>query len=372
MFSKFKSENDGRRLTFDIADVDVSVVNAIRRVVTAEIPNMAIAFDPYNPKNSDIVFTANTSAINNEILGLRISLVPVQYEQEDIDNPVNYKFRIKKKNTGSDAIDITTNDIQGYDEDGDPIPVKRMQSIFPVDAFTKDPIILTRLKPNMYNSDLGEELDVEFGARIGIAVDHARWSPISQCAYFNTVDEAAADEAFKNRTNKQQTRKDFNVLDRDRCYLKNAFDEPNKFTFTIESECRLTPTYLFSKAIDVLVGKLDTLTQQPNKYTVETLGNMNMFAVTITKENHTIGNLLQAQVYNLMRGKGVDYIGYTLPHPLEDDIVVKVKLDTDVYPDVDAMFYDAIPKITHLLKNIQLEWARSTNQPSKPIVKKTK
>ena len=67
----------GKKLDFEIRDVDVSIVNALRRVILAEYPTVAIAFDPYDSSQNDINIKINTTALHNEFTGHRISLVPV-------------------------------------------------------------------------------------------------------------------------------------------------------------------------------------------------------------------------------------------------------------------------------------------------------
>ena len=343
---KEDSDTSETKLVVDFLNIDTAVVNSIRRVILSEIPNVAIAFDPYSEELSDIQFMKNTSSLHNEFMGHRISLIPVLVQPEKIPeyDPKKYRFVIDVHNQGTDIIDVTTDDIKVMDESNE--HNEKMHGIlFPKNSITKDPILITQLKPNLYNKEHGEHLHVEFKSRVGKAKDHARYSPVSTCTYYNVVDDAAADEALKEliaqqeakakdghvmtKAEKEALKKRFNVHERYRFFKKNEYDEPNAMRFTIESECRMTPVYLVDKAIDILIEKCMRLVEDTeNALNVKVIDEeTNAFAVTIYNEDHTLGNLLQSLIYNARirdnDGK-LAYIGYYHPHPLVHEIVIKL------------------------------------------------
>lgn len=368
-FTNFKHSNNGRRLQFVANNIDVSILNSIRRIILSEIPNVAIAFDPYTIENSDIVFKTNTSSLHNEFLGHRLSLIPIQLNEEFIETFANNKYSkckllLKKKNKTMEVLELTTDDIVIVDDNNNVLTEEEHHMIFPKNAITNDPILINYLKPNLYNSEYGEEVDVEMRFRIGIAKNHSRWSPVSTCTYFNVIDEELAElelqkkiaEDLENKKNIQNT---FNAIDRYRYFVKNEFGEPIAFDFTIESECRLSPKYLFSKAMDILSNKLNDLLLKPDKYKVNTLDVENgMFLVTIEREDYTLGNIIQALFYKLFcrDGNGIEYIGYYKPHPLQDQIILKIKIDTKVFQDVDSLLKVGIPKVDQIIKTIKNTW----------------
>ena len=51
--------------------------------------------------------------------------------------------------------------------------------------------------------------------------------------------------------------------------------------------------------------------------------------ITINKEDHTLGNLLRAQ---LLRDEKVIFAGYKVPHPLEHKVVLRVQTAPDYTP----------------------------------------
>ena len=67
-------EEDGV-MTFTIANIDVSYVNAIRRTILSDIPIVCFKTTPYEQNKANIVI--NTTRLNNEILKQRLSCIPI-------------------------------------------------------------------------------------------------------------------------------------------------------------------------------------------------------------------------------------------------------------------------------------------------------
>jgi len=344
-----------KRTTFDIHNIDVGILNALRRVILSEIPNFGIPFDPYNKDKTGIFFKENTSSLHNEFLGHRISLLPVQLDVDDFKDfdSKKYKCVIDVHNKTNELLNVTTNDIDIYDEKDQPYPSQLREKMFPVSPITNDPILIVKLNPNIYNNEQGEKLHVTFYPAIGIAHDHSRFCPVSTCTFYNIVDDEKAEEAFQEFRDKYpdedeaMLRKRFDIHDRYRHYIQNEHGEPNGFRVTIESECRLSPIYLFLRAFDVLRDKLKLLRQE-KRIQVSKLDESN-FAHLLKKENHTLGNLIQVMFYNMFRRDqdAIDFIGYYLTHPSISEIVVKIKHKKDV-PDVKeahATFEDYLEQI---------------------------
>lgn len=347
----------GKFLNFDIDNIDVGFLNSIRRLILSEIPNIAVNFESYDIANNDIVFHKNTSVLHNEFTGHRISMIPLCFEESEIDtfDPVNYKFTINEKGKKT----VTTKDIKIYDANNVLYPEAFHAKIFPADPITKDHIIITKLK----NED--EVLDATFRARVGIAKQHARWSPVSTCTFFNNLDPELVEAERKNATDMNK----FDTLDKYRLFSKNEYGEPDSFNFTIESECRLSAIYLFKKAIEILKSKVGSCF---DKHTVELIDpDSHLYAVTVTGENHTIGNLIQVAIFNnfVRREQVVDYVGYVQPHPLEDKIVFKIRFYNEMTDDeINKFFEDVIKYTTTVLSNIP----EPSNKPAATKAKKTK
>ena len=103
------SENNGE-LTFTLAGVDVSVANAIRRTILADIP--VVAFKTFG-EQSDATFTANTSRLNNEILSQRLSCIPINIStKNDEYNIQDLLLEVSEKNDTDTMRTITTADFK--------------------------------------------------------------------------------------------------------------------------------------------------------------------------------------------------------------------------------------------------------------------
>lgn len=392
MFDNFSRDEINKALTFHINNVDLGIVNALRRIITSELPNVAIEFDPYDPEKSDIRFIENTSSLHNEFLGHRISLLPIKLDEEEIENfqKQKYNFEIHIHNTTRDKVTVTTDDIRITDEYDEEKDRAFHEKVFPRSPITGDPIIIVVLNENNYNTDFGEKLHVKFSASIGCAKKHSRYSAVSTCAYYNVIDEEKANiarEAFvRERENEKVSafitkqkkegrsenaeeikinadvhKKRFDVHDRFRYFKKNEYDEPSAFAFTIEPESRMSEKYIVSKSFDILIHKLRQIVDE-KRYKITSLNN-NKFSILLEGEQHTMGNLIQVMLYNrFVRGdeRKLSFVGYYLVHPLVEEIILKMTFTEDTsIEQCDAFFKDALKGMEHNLDAIKNTWSEN-------------
>jgi DNA-directed RNA polymerase subunit L/DNA-directed RNA polymerase alpha subunit len=382
---------------FEIRGVDLAVVNSVRRCIMTEVPTAAFRFDAGGGQGQGIRILSNTSSLHNEFVGHRISLVPLGFSENQLEtfDPTHYSFVLKVKNTGMTGVrTVTTADVEVFDQTGARVKPEVSTALFPPSAVTGDHILLLRLKPSALGDGNGEEVSVECTATLGVGRDHARWSPVSSCFFRNKVDpgKAAAglrqhlDDAIARRAaagqpelSEAETARmsaQFATLDAHRCFYKDEHGDPDVFEFVIESTTRLQPTYLFYKALRVLVGKLEAVAaalESPGgleglgghlvgKIEVGSYPNLDDFYhVTIRGEDHTLGNLLQGMLYRRWVREGrsaeVSYVGYYQPHPLENHIIVKIKCAVPG-DDVRARLADGIRWMVSSLSDLTLEFVR--------------
>lgn len=340
-----------RRLNFEIIDSDVAIVNCLRRIILAEYPTVAIGFDPYNQQANDITFLKNTSALHNEFLGHRISLIPVNIRPEDFESE-NYVFSINVTNSSGVGRWVTTQDIMIVGVDGS---LSKNDTIFPPDIITNDYLIITKLKQN-------ETLSVTFRARVGISKTHSRWSPVSLCTFSNKLDSlriaaVIVDDPSLATDNKFQT------LDKYRMFLTNALGEPNMFDFTIESECLISPIEIFTQSFDIIIEKVGNLS-----FSFEELNSLtHMYAINLDSQDHTVGNLLQAIGVNEYVRKTTSfkltYIGYYQPHPLENNIIMKVVF-SESNTDINKFMSALSDTVITILDYMKRQWITKIDQKS--------
>ena len=413
IFSKISASPDGTRLTFDVKDVDLCVVNSIRRCIMSDVPTAAFMFDATAPLPEDegVHVLKNTSTLHNEFIGHRFSLVPIGFTEDQLRvfDPKDFKFVLKAAcpQTQREPIAVTTGDIEVFDKAGAKYPQAVRDALFPPCPVTGDHILLLRLRPGP-PGQAGEEVHMEARARLGTGKQHTRWSPVSKCYFRNKIDSKLAETTLERRLEeedkaradagkapmsedeKRRIRMNFNTLDAHRCFFTNGQGDPSEFEFVVDCEApRLRPQYLVFKALLVLQQKVariltdvkalktaktsdDPSTTTTTTVSMETYPNMDdFFCFTIHGEDHTIGNLLQGLLYKrwIMDGQSsvVSYVGYYQPHPLEPYIFLKIK---SAVPgdDVVERFAEGVSWVRSVLEELTIEWINAANMAAMKIV----
>jgi DNA-directed RNA polymerase subunit L len=336
--------------TFDVTDVDVAVVNAVRRSILADVETAVLYYDANRPEASTVRMVQNTGSLHNEFLGHRLTLVPLCFDENQLyaiqRGEATYRFSLKVHNTGSDILPVRTDRFVVTSPDGDILTDAERDKILPADAFTKDHILVTRLKPNASDPAQGEAIHVEGTPKVGCAAQNACWSPVSQCTFCNKIDSAAAQVAFEkwiadvgekkhlSEQERDEYRRRFFITDAQRHFFTNARGDPKTFTFAIESVCGLRPTFLVFEALRILHAKLATLArrlvpsdavidvQDAQSVTVSQSPADHLWEVRVAHEGHTLGNLVQSLLYYKQT---YAYVGYYQSHPLEESVVFKIR-----------------------------------------------
>ncbi|SAM67091.1 probable Rpc40-40 kD subunit of DNA-directed RNA polymerases I and III [Ustilago bromivora] len=273
---------------FDLIGVDASIANAVRRVLMAEVPTVAI---------EHVYIWNNTSIIQDEVLSHRLGLVPLAINPDKVlirmpgdnaDDSNTVVFSLKAKcernpnaargETDPDKLYIGHNvyseqlvwDPKGdQDEDFADAPPK------PVHA----KILIAKLRP-------GQELDLELHCEKGIGRDHAKFSPVATATYrllphiqlLKPVEGEQVDKLLKcfppgvigaegEGKNRKAYVKDARKDTISREVLRHAeFEDKVKlgrvrdhFLFELESTGIIPPEKLLPEAIKTLRGKIATL-----------------------------------------------------------------------------------------------------------------
>jgi DNA-directed RNA polymerase subunit L len=191
-------------------------------------------------------------------------------------------------------------------------------------------------------------------ATVGNGKQNARFIPTSQCSYRYTPDPdpARIKEVFNawlislkkvtpaslesNAQRKEELEREFATMEAARCYLEEN-GEPYSFDFTLETVGVLPPTYSVARALELLQARC-------LKYASMNVGDlpeglkivpadaaMQGFDFLFTGEDHTLGNLLSTYIeQNLMQEDSlVSFIGYKVPHPLRDEMLLRVGVEKD-------------------------------------------
>tara|TARA_B110000971_G_C19550806_1_gene294475 strand:+ start:169 stop:504 length:336 start_codon:yes stop_codon:yes gene_type:complete len=91
--------------------------------------------------------------------------------------------------------------------------------------------------------------------------------------------------------------------------------------------------------------------------------NKSFMTIIIPIGSHTTGNMLQAICFNRLIRENIDntfgltYIGYNIPHPLEQTMLIKVKGDDLVtIDDTITLFRDMLKIVIEELEQFENQW----------------
>ncbi|KAL6560773.1 DNA-directed RNA polymerases II, IV and V subunit 3 [Orobanche gracilis] len=306
-------------MEFELRETDASIANALRRVMIAEVPTIAI----------DLVeIEVNSSVLNDEFLAHRLGLIPLLSDRamsmrfsrdcDACDGDVQCEYcsveiHLRAKCINDQTLDVTSKDLYSYDHNV--VPVDFSDSSSGRDNAENRGIIIVKLRR-------GQELNLRAIARKGIGKDHAKWSPAATVTFMYEPEiyineelmetltlqekkefiESSPTKVFKINSTTQQcqsfmpnalrvatfTPKENSYNDGHPVYVHNAeaytYDEEvlkkadamgkpglveihakeDSFIFTVETTGALKASQLFLNAIEVLKQKLDAVRLSPD------------------------------------------------------------------------------------------------------------
>jgi len=156
-----KNESSAR---FIIEGVDPAFMNSLRRIILAEVPSMAI---------DEVVIIENSSMLHDEILAHRLGLIPLKTDLDSYNLPEECSC---KSELGCNLCRVSlTLDVEANEG---------VRTIYSGDLVAENPnirpvgekILIAKLAPN-------QRLKLEAYARLGKGEKHAKWQPVSVCAY---------------------------------------------------------------------------------------------------------------------------------------------------------------------------------------------
>ena len=161
-------------LRFVLSDVSPAFANALRRIILAEVPVMAI---------DDVMILENNSVMYDEILAHRLGLIPITTDQTyNLPEECTCKSELGcEKCRASLSLEV---------EAADSVDTIYTSSLKPENPEVKpvsDKIPIIKLAQ-------GQRVKLEAYARLGRGRDHAKWQPASACTY--SYDEKAKTFSF--------------------------------------------------------------------------------------------------------------------------------------------------------------------------------
>lgn len=241
-----------KSLTFVLDEVDVSIANALRRMMIAEVPTLAI---------EDVYFHENTSSLFDEIIAHRLGMVPIKTDPKLF----NYRDDCKCKD-GCPSCTLKLS-----------VEKEGPCTVYSHDLKSED----KKLKPieNIPIVKLGKKqrLVLEADALLGNGKRHAKWQPgiVSYKNYPKITITKECDlcgECVKECPKKilKLLKKNLKVVDETICTLCNSCAEAceqkaitvegieGKFVFKIEANGSLTPQEIFTGACNIFKQKAES------------------------------------------------------------------------------------------------------------------
>jgi len=151
-------------MRFIIKGVNVPFMNALRRIMLAEVPSMAIA---------DVIIIENSSMLHDEILAHRMGLIPLKTDLDSYNLPEECSC---KSEFGCNLCRLALTLEVEATEDVKTVYSIDLKSENPDITPVSDKIPIVKLAPE-------QKIKLEAYARLGKGKDHAKWQPVSMCTY---------------------------------------------------------------------------------------------------------------------------------------------------------------------------------------------
>lgn len=350
----FDIKDPSNNHSFEIHNVDLAIVNGIRRIVLTDIYIPGVIGETIENEETTVNIITNTGALHNEIITHRIGLIPICLSETEIETyeDASIKLELNVKNEGNKIENITTKQIKAT-RNNKQITEKELSTIFPANKVSKDHILITRLRT-------GEHLHFKADVVKRSGRHNASFSPVSLCnfAYIQDPKEASKYD---------------NILDKERSYYKNKYGDPIAFKFDIEYiNINIGPKYLVTKALDIMIDKLNKLRkeiiniEQSTNVKIQQFQDIeNTYEFMIDNEDDTLGNLIQSYIHNKYIRENIKlndtisclYVGYICPHPLKALLIIRITLDEETDKKSFISFLEANCKIlAEDLSKIKTEW----------------
>jgi DNA-directed RNA polymerase subunit D len=157
-------EKDETNLRLIIREADVPLMNALRRIALAEVPSMAI---------DEVVMIENSSILQDEIIAHRLGLTPLKTDLDGYNLPEECEC---KSEFGCSLCRVTLT----MDADS----TEGTRAVYSGELVSENPqIVPVSDKIPIIKLAKGQKLKLEAYARLGKGKTHAKWQPVSVCAY---------------------------------------------------------------------------------------------------------------------------------------------------------------------------------------------
>jgi DNA-directed RNA polymerase I and III subunit RPAC1 len=330
-----KTDENGQ-LKFTIDHINVSLANALRRIILSDIPTFVFRTFPYSECKASI--TTNTSRIHNEILKQRLSCIPIHISDTTFEFK-EYAVEINVTADSSEIRYITTKDFRIKNKtNGKYLTDVKVREIFPPNPITGDFIEFARLLPKMSEYSEGEQLAMTCDLDIGTAREDGAFNVVCTCAYSMTMDPAKVDEAWRVKEAElvkegvaaigseemKAQRKNWALLDAQRYTKDDSFD------FVIETVGVFSNADIANKAAQIMINKCTKFIrdiESGENHIIPTVSTIqNGFDIELKGEDYTLGKVLEFFMHDkhYANDQTVTYCAFRKIHPHNPDSMIRV------------------------------------------------
>ena len=332
------SRTDERgELRFTIDKINVSLANALRRVILSDVPTLVFRTTPHAESKSSI--TVNTSRIHNQILNQRLSCIPI-HVSDTTDFPYqDYTVEINVTADGNEIRYVTTKDFRLKNKTtGKYLTDVKVHEIFPPNPISGDYIEFARLLPKMSEYSEGEQLTMTCDLDIGTAQQDGAFNVVCTCAYQMTMDAAKVDEAWRIKEAElvkegiatvgseemKAQRKNWSLLDAQRHTKEDSFD------FVVETVGVFTNAEIVHKAAQIMINKCTKFIrdiESGENHIIPTVSTIqNGFDIELKGEDYTLGKVLEFFLHDkhYAEDQTVTYCSFRKIHPHNPDSMIRV------------------------------------------------
>jgi len=375
------------RASFTLTPSHTTLANTIVRVIQSKVPTVGFRTEP--PEQSEVHIQENTTPLPNEMLAHRIGMIPISVAAIDDFDPKKYRVELDIANPTQESRMVTTADMHVFIQDAEgwkDLGPEGTAAWFPVDAITKDPIMITHLRPQ-WSADSLEKIKFVAYPSVSTGEENVRYSPVCQCSYGLTIDpdRGRQEEFFQNwlkeskKINEQSQvnpavlnnlKREWATLEIQRCYLVDDQNEPYSFDCEIETNGLMSVPAVVHRGIretKKMLQQYQTLDMKlPANVRVQpSLGHRKGVDVIFDNtEDHTLGNLLQTYLVerHIMSDAAprLTYAGYKMGHPLKKELTVEIGAEVDTDMTARRAIVAVIRFLLGLLDTMERDWLTIT------------
>lgn len=304
-----KTTLNGYRLDAELKGVPVSFVNALRRILLAEVPTVVV---------SNVQILENSSSMTHEMVRHRVEMLPVNVRAEEVAVIRDTQLELRVV-ADKEPLEVTSDDFVGTGPRGD---------ILLKDRDLGTPLLFMVLKP-------GEAIHI----KCNLIIQTTKTSQVCVSTFKNHIDPDVAKvdrdtfvaQSGDDVATQREAARVFDTFHIQRSFHRNKeTGRPDWFDLTVES-IGVTPARdLLKKATEVLQDKVTEFGKIPILREEE-----GWFRVEVPGETHTLGALVQEMVY---LANTTEFVSMDIGHPLVPKLIIRFNSKTGSPEDVIKRF----------------------------------